>query len=73
MRECVMANAPLTFKEADIARAIRGARKAGLAIAAVRISKDGTIEIIPGTGNPADQVKGSATDIELEEFEAHHG
>lgn len=37
------------FTQAEITRAIRGAQKAALQIAAVRILPDGTILIIPGT------------------------
>ena len=40
------------FSQADVARAIRGALKAKLQIAAVRIEPDGTILIIPGTPGP---------------------
>jgi hypothetical protein len=37
------------FKQTDVARAIKGAQKAKLQIAAVRIEPDGTILVIPGT------------------------
>ena len=37
-----------TFKEADLTRAVKAARKAGLEIAGVRVAKDGTIEIVAG-------------------------
>ena len=36
------------FTQADVTRAIRGAQKATLPIAAVRILPDGTILLIPG-------------------------
>lgn len=37
------------FTQADIARAVKGARKAQLEIAAVRIEPDGSITLIPGS------------------------
>jgi hypothetical protein len=37
------------FSQAELARAIKGAQKANLNIAAVRVEPDGTILIIPGT------------------------
>jgi hypothetical protein len=43
---------PARFKEEDITRAIRAAKRAKMEIAAVRIEPDGTILIIPGTPQP---------------------
>lgn len=40
------------FRQADVARALKGAQKAKLQIAAVRIEPDGTIIVIPGTPEP---------------------
>lgn len=40
---------PARFREKDVARAIRGARKANIPIAAVKILPDGSILVIPGT------------------------
>jgi hypothetical protein len=40
---------PSRFREADVARAVRAARKANISIAAVRIEPDGSILVIPGT------------------------
>jgi hypothetical protein len=61
-----------TFRETDVARAVRGARKAGLDIAAVRVEQDGAIEIV--VGGKAAAGPASDTDGELAEFEAHrHG
>jgi len=37
------------FRQVELARAIKGAQKANLNIAAVRVEPDGTILIIPGT------------------------
>jgi hypothetical protein len=39
---------PSRFTQADVARAIRAAKKENLSIAAVRIEPDGTILIVPG-------------------------
>lgn len=39
---------PSRFTQADVARAIRAAKKENLEIAAVRIEPDGTILIVPG-------------------------
>lgn len=46
-----MTRKPCDFRESSVKRGIRAARNAGMDIAAVRISKDGTIEIIAG-GKP---------------------
>lgn len=43
---------PVRFREKDVARAIRGAQKAKISIAAVRIEPDGAILVIPGTPEP---------------------
>lgn len=43
---------PSRFKETDVARAIRAARKANIPIAAVKITQDGDILIISGTPEP---------------------
>jgi hypothetical protein len=43
---------PARFKEGDIVKAIKAARKAKMEIAAVKIEPDGTILIIPGTPDP---------------------
>lgn len=42
---------PSRFTQADVARAIRAAKKEKLEIAAVRIEPDGTILIVPGTSS----------------------
>lgn len=44
---------PCRFKETDVTRAVRAARKANIEIAAVEISVDGSIRIVPGTPKPA--------------------
>lgn len=40
-----MSRGPATFKQSDLTRALKGAVAAGVAVARVRISKDGSIEI----------------------------
>ncbi|MET0568318.1 MAG: hypothetical protein ABWZ74_04495 [Hyphomicrobiaceae bacterium] len=37
-----------TFKQIDVVRAMKAAKKAAFPIAAVRITKDGDIVVIPG-------------------------
>jgi hypothetical protein len=49
---------PARFTEADVRRAIRGAQKAKIAIAAVEIAPNGCIRVIPGIPTP---VAASAT------------
>ena len=44
-----MSRGPATFKQRDIAAAIRAARQAGIEVARIKIEKDGTITIIFGT------------------------
>lgn len=41
-----MPRAPLTFKQSDVARAIRAAKDAGLEVREVRVDKDGAHVII---------------------------
>ena len=59
-----------TFKQRDIARAVRGARAAGVEVGRLDIDpKTGTISIVPAT-----QLRTvNDLDIELAEFEARHG
>jgi acetyl/propionyl-CoA carboxylase alpha subunit len=40
---------PARFREKDVVRVIRAARKANMPLAAVRIEPDGSILVIPGT------------------------
>jgi len=61
-----MARGPCTFKQADVTRALIAAKKAGIEVRRIRVSKDGTIEIDTGKpeserrcnadGNPWDEV-----------------
>lgn len=43
---------PARFREKDVVRVIRAARKANIAVAAVDIMPDGRIRVIPGTPEP---------------------
>ena len=36
---------PPTFKQRDVTRAVKGAKAAGIEVARVKISKDGTIQV----------------------------
>ena len=59
-----MARAPSTFKQQDLTRALVAAKKAGVDIARIKITKDGNIEMDTGkppecdktNTNPWDQV-----------------
>jgi hypothetical protein len=39
---------PTTFRQRDVAAAIRAARQAGIEVARIKILRDGTIEIVSG-------------------------
>ena len=42
----VVARTPSTFKQADLVRAVKAARAAGLPVTATQITRDGTIQLI---------------------------
>ena len=65
-----MARAPSTFRQADVTKAVKAARSAGVDIVRVELTKDGRIVIVTGEANPAVQ---DDLDRELAEFEARHG
>jgi len=65
-----MSRAPATFRQSDITKAIRAARKAGVENVRVEIAKDGRIVIVTGGAQPAVQ---DDLDRELEQFCARHG
>lgn len=46
---------PAAFRQADIARAIRAAAKAGLAVGKLRIAPDGAIEVFPAAAPDLDE------------------
>jgi hypothetical protein len=64
-----MTRAPSTFRQSDITKAIRAARKAGVENVRVEIAKDGRIVIVTGGAQPAVQ---DDLDRELEQFRARH-
>jgi hypothetical protein len=50
-----MARGPLTFRQRDLVRALRGAKAAGLEISKVEIDREGKIVVIIGKSNaPSD-------------------
>lgn len=46
-------NRRATFREADVSRALKGARKAGLNVARIEIHCDGKIAVIAGAPAPS--------------------
>jgi hypothetical protein len=62
---------PARFREKDVTRAIRGAMRAKIEIAAIKIEPDGSILVIPGTPEAVATSDGDL-DRELEEFERRH-
>jgi hypothetical protein len=52
-----MARGRLTFRQRDVAAAIRAARQAGLNVSKVKISPQGEIEIITTDGPVASNIK----------------
>jgi hypothetical protein len=65
-----MARAPSTFRQADVTKAVKAVRSAGVDIVRVELTKDGRIVIVTGEANPAVQ---DDLDRELADFEARHG
>jgi hypothetical protein len=65
-----MARAPSTFRQADVTKAVKAVRSAGVDIVRVELTKDGRIVIVTGEANPAVQ---DDLDHELADFEARHG
>jgi hypothetical protein len=64
-----MTRTPSTFRQSDITKAIRAARKAGVENVRVEIAKDGRIVIVTGGAQPVQD----DLDRELEQFRARHG
>jgi hypothetical protein len=58
-----------TFRQSDITKAIRAARKAGVENVRVEIAKDGRIVIVTGGAQPVQD----DLDRELEQFRARDG
>ena len=65
-----MPRAPSAFRQADVTRAVRAVRSAGVDIVRVELTKDGKIVIVTSEAQPAVQ---DDLDRELEEFNARHG
>lgn len=51
-----MPRSPATFRQSDVARAVKAARAAGLDVVGLEIVPDGTIRIIAGSGDPGDSL-----------------
>jgi hypothetical protein len=63
-----MARGKLTFKKADVTRAVKAVTAAGVKVARIEVDTTGKIVIIAGNGgSPADDL-----DAELADFEARH-
>ena len=65
-----MGKGPCAFKKSDIMRAVGAARKAGLEIVHVKVSRDGGIDIV--VGKPSDAGSGT-TATEKNEWDAEYG
>ena len=65
-----MARAPSTFRQADVTKAVKAVRSAGVDIVRVELTKDGSIVIVTAEAQPAVQ---DDLDRELKEFNARHG
>jgi hypothetical protein len=53
-----MGHGPCTFKEVDLIRALRAARKAGVELARAEVAKDGTIVLVLKKDNEAQGISG---------------
>jgi hypothetical protein len=65
-----MARAPSTFRQADVTKAVKAVRSAGVDIVRVEVTRDGRIVIVTAEAQPSVQ---DDLDCELEEFCARHG
>lgn len=61
-----MTRRPSTFRQADVARAVKAAQAAGLAIGKVEVAPDGTIRVIIADGTE------SAPATPFDEWKAKH-
>jgi hypothetical protein len=57
-----MSRGPATFRQSDLARALRAARAAGLEIARVEVDRTGKITVIPGKPDSGDQEQEGSND-----------
>lgn len=60
-----MARGPMTFRQRDLTRAVRGVRAAGLEVGRVEIDKTGKIIVFAGT-----EASEGASRLELNEWDA---
>ncbi len=63
-----MPRGPSTFRQADLTRAIKGARDAGVEVTRAEIAKDGKIIIVMGKIGEVDAVAELTPDDELEHW-----
>ena len=68
-----MARAPVTFKQSDVTRAVKGAIAAGLDLARVEIDQTGKIVIQLANSGAKEHAAPDDLDRELAEFERLHG
>ena len=61
-----MTRRPSTFRQTDVARAVKAAQSAGLAIGKVEVAPDGTIRVIIA------DVTESAPDMQFDQWKARH-
>jgi hypothetical protein len=61
-----MARQPCTFRQRDVAAAIKAARAAGIEVARVEVAADGTIRVI--AGKPCENGQGNPWDVVVEEL-----
>jgi hypothetical protein len=64
-----MGHGPCTFKEADLARALRAARKAGIELARIEIDRDGKIVLVMGKVAELATLEGDKANIERNEWD----
>jgi hypothetical protein len=67
-----MARAPSTFRQADVTKAVKAVRAAGVDIVRVEVARDGRIVIVIVTGEAQPAVQDDL-DRELEEFAGRNG
>ena len=63
-----MSRGPITFRQADLTRAIKGVRKAGVDVARAEIAKDGKIIIVVGEASNVSSSAELTPDDELERW-----